>query len=214
MVEIYLKDLKKKSVLSEIKDHLLSDGLIVYPTDTLYGIGCNFYSLNGQKKIEEIKQRSDIPFSVAVSDFNMLSELTSQSLNSFKRIIDKISTSKMTFLFKIRNNIDKELVKGSELIGIRIIEIPEISELINFLGFPLVTTSVNISGSLPLNSPKEINEMLKSKPDIDIVLINGGLLPPSAGSTILDISSKKIRIIREGDNFLKIKKLISELDTI
>jgi len=206
------EEINSETILSELKEHLENDGLIIYPTDTLYGIGYNFFSRNAQLKLDSIKKRSDIPYSVVASNFEMINNLTSQSLSQFKLFKKNHSCSKMTFLFKLKNEIDKNLVKGSDLIGIRLPDSKTIRMLVNFFNFPITTTSVNISGSAPLNSSDEIKKMIEQTEfSDDIILINGGKLPLSTGSTIIDFSGKKIKIIRRGDDYEKAKKFINDL---
>jgi len=206
------EELKADKVLSDLKKHLYNDGLIIYPTDTLYGIGYNFFSVNAQIKLDLLKNRNNIPYSVAVSNIEMISNLTSQSLKQFKLFNKIYPYSKMTYLFKLKDNIDIKLVKGSNLIGIRIPNKESVKILIDFLKFPITTTSVNFSGSPPLNSSDEIKKMIEQTEfSDDIILVDGGKLPLSTGSTIIDFSGKKIKIIRRGDDYDKAKKFINDL---
>lgn len=212
---IPVSDLKNRVILREIRDHLLADGLIIYPTDTLYGIGCNFYSLEAQKKIDIFKGRKDLPYSVAVADTDCLKNLTSGSLDSLAPFKTSGSFSGLTFLFKINTNIERKYVKGSSLIGIRIFEEGALKELLEFTGLPIITTSVNISGESPANSPSLIKAVAdKSGFSNEIYFVDNGTLPESKGSTIIDLSGDSMKIVREGDNLSKIEKIIDRKNRI
>lgn len=209
---IPVSKLNKEEIRSEIKGHLLKDGIIVYPTDTFYGLGCNFYSLPAQQKIDSIKGRSDSPYSIAISDKKMINEITSQSNSLFELFLNSYSPGKMTFLMKANKNIDKKLLKGSLLIGIRIPDHQPVKKFIDFLGFPIISTSVNLSGENPLNSKKKIVSFIKNSGfSSEIIIINEGDLDTSSGSTIIDISDETPNIVREGDDLKKAQKFIIDV---
>jgi len=192
---IPVSDLKNRNILQEIISHLKSDGLLIYPTDTLYGIGCNFYSLNSQNKIDTLKGRKDIPYSVAIK------YLTSGSMKLFNLFSSSGSFSKLTFLFKLNEKIDKKFVKNSNLIGIRLIEEGPLKDLLEIFSSPLITTSVNRTGEPPSDSLESIRDFAENSEYSDeIIIIESGSLPKSMGSTIIDVSGDVIKIIREGDN--------------
>jgi len=206
---IQVSDLDSEKTLSEIKEHLLSDGLIIYPTDTLYGIGCNFYSIPAQNKIDRIKGRTDTPYSVAVADREALKQLISGDSSILDSFRGKNSFSKLTLIFRLHESIDNKLVRGSGRIGVRLPDHEPVRRLLAFLQFPLVSTSVNRRGKQPLNSPGEIEQMISGSGYAgDTILINDGDLPVSRGSTIIDLTGEQIKLIREGDGFQKIVKLL------
>lgn len=209
---IPVSKLNEEEILSEIKEHLLKDGIIVYPTDTFYGLGCNFFSLPAQQKIDSIKGRSDAPYSIAISDDNMINDLTSQSNSLFELFLNFHSPGKMTFLMEANKKIDKKLLKGSLLIGIRIPDHPPVKKLIDFLGFPIVSTSVNFSGNAPINSNDKILSFINNSAySSETIIVNGGDLDYSKGSTIIDISDEIPSIVREGDDPGKVQKFIVDV---
>ncbi|MEN8154156.1 MAG: Sua5/YciO/YrdC/YwlC family protein [Acidobacteriota bacterium] len=211
MKVIPVSDLNNRETLNEIRSHLESDGLLIYPTDTLYGIGCNFYSLKSQSMIDTVKGRKDVPYSVAIHDKRELKDLTSGSLKLLDPFSAAGSFSKMTFLFKLNENIDRKYVKNSNLIGIRIFNEGPMKALLEITGTPLITTSVNISGKPPVNSPESIKDFADSSGLSDeIYFIDNGILPDSKGSTIIDLSGELIKIVREGDNISTVMEVISK----
>jgi L-threonylcarbamoyladenylate synthase len=121
--------------------------------------------------------------------------------------LEKLLPGKFTFLFKPHPAIDPFLLKKSDRIGIRIPGLPLLLELISALGFPLTSTSANLSGRPPLNDPQRI---AREFPAIDL-LIDGGVLPPSLGSTLVDVTTTPPKILRAGDDVKKIIDLVNEI---
>ncbi len=215
MEKIPVAELNSEVFLDKIKDHLENDGIIIYPTDTLYGIGCNFYSINAQENIDIIKGRKNSPYSVAISNIDHINKLISGSSSFFNAFAREESLAKTTFIFKLNKNIDNRLVKGSNFIGIRIPDHQLIKKLIEHLGFPIISTSVNISGLPSLSSQDEIEKLIKDSGFSDqVFFIDEGELPYSNGSTIIDVSGKKATIVRKGDDHLRISNFIKDNSNI
>lgn len=191
--------------LKHIENTIKNNGVIVYPTDTLYGFGGNFFSLDVMDKIDRLKGRADMPYSAAVSGYRMIKKLTAGIPPAFFDLQDKIFPGKFTALFKASASINQALLKGSDKIGIRIPNIPGLIKWLEFLeerlDVPLISTSVNKTGRPPLRDPRQIR---KEFPEVDL-LIDAGVLPPSKGSTILDFTVSPVRVIRKGDDFEKVE---------
>ncbi len=200
---IKYNELFSKGNFQVIEDIIQNDGVIVYPTDTLYGLGGNFFSLRVIKKIDELKKRADIPYSLAVSGLPMIEKLSADIPAVFYDLYDKIFPGKFTCLFRISASLDRALVKNSTKIGIRVPGVPGILRLIEKMDTPLISTSVNRSGQEPLRDPVTIR---KEFPQLDI-LIDAGPLPESKGSTIIDLTESPIKVIRPGDEYEKIRGL-------
>lgn len=209
MQVINYDDLLLPQNIGIIRHSIKNDGLLIYPTDTLYGLGSNFFSLPAMAKIDRIKGRYDLPYSVAVSGPQMLEQLVETIPNIFYELAEKLLPGKFTFLLKASGALDQQLLKNSDKIGIRIPAVPNLLKLIELLNTPLISTSVNHSGKLPLNDPAAIQKFFSSSPiqDSSLVFINKGILPPSRGSTILDLTVSPIHCIRRGDDFNILKEL-------
>ena len=206
MIIVPFADILAPGNFKKIRDCLHDDGVIAYPTDTLYGLGGRFVSAKVIARIDAMKKRDDLPYSVAVADPAMLESLVAAVPDIFRSRLKKLLPGKFTFLFKAHPAIDPVLLKNSNRIGIRIPGLPLLLELISALGFPLVSTSVNLSGRPPLNDPQKI---AREFPELDL-LIDGGVLPASAGSTLVDVSVQPPRIVRPGadlDEVLAVLKI-------
>ena len=180
----------------KICDCLHDDGVIAYPTDTLYGLGGNFFSLALSEKIDRLKNRGDLPYSAAVGTLAMLESLAVDIPEIFHRRLRKLLPGKFTFLFAASPAIDTRLLKNNGKIGIRLPGLTPLLQLIEKTGMPLVSTSANRSGQPPLNDPAQIAAEFS---DIDLLLDNG-VLPLSKGSTIVDLTVSPPRLVRAGDD--------------
>ena len=198
----YSKILLEKNI-RVIEKTITENGVICYPTDTLYGMGGLFFSPRSIKKIDEIKNRGDRPYSVVVSDMTMLEQLVETIPDIFHKISTSLIPGKFTFLFKASSDIPAILLKNSTKIGIRIPGLTELLELIRHLGHPLVSTSVNRTHQPPLNDPETIKIRF---PEIDL-MINRGPLPKSKGSTILDLTQQPIACVRRGDDYQRLAEM-------
>lgn len=198
---IRIDDLLSPANKIKIKTLLERDGIMIYPTDTLYGIGGNFFSLKVARKIDCLKGRDDMPYSAAVADCAMIERLTEELPVHFYELAKKIFPGKFTVLLKAAKSLDRALLKNTDKIGIRIPGHPRLIELLEYLEIPLISTSVNRSGFPPLRDPAQIK---KEFAGVDL-FIDAGVLPPSKGSTVLDLTVSPTRVIREGDDYEKIK---------
>ncbi|MBE0665583.1 MAG: threonylcarbamoyl-AMP synthase [Candidatus Aminicenantes bacterium] len=204
MIIIPFADILAPGNFKKIRDCLHDDGVIAYPTDTLYGLGCNFFSAAAMARLDTMKKRSDLPYSVAVADLAMLESLTTELPGIFRDRLQKLLPGKFTFLFKPNPVIDPRLLKNSGRIGIRIPGLPLLLKMISALGFPLVSTSVNLSGRPPLNDPQHI---AREFPELDL-LIDGGVLPLSLGSTLVDVTVSPPMIVRPGADLDRIMAIV------
>lgn len=192
----------------DIRKILENNGLVVYPTDTLYGLGGNFMSQIVQDKIDRLKNRSDMPYSAAVSGLAMLESLVEPFSGEIADLLARLLPGKFTFLMTPSRLLEPVLIKNSNKIGVRIPASPPLLRLIELLDMPLVTTSVNRSGQSPFNDPEEILKQFGTgeTPLIDLVIDAGGL-PVSTGSTIVDITVAPYRVIRRGDEYWRWESL-------
>ena len=205
MIIIPWNEIMANANLNEIRDCVLADGVFAYPTDTLYGLGGNFFSLTLIQKIDRLKNRHDMPYSIAVGNLPMLESLTCEIPGIFYSSFFNLLPGKFTFLFAASQAIDPRLLKNSVKIGIRLPGLPPLLSLIEKIGLPLVSTSVNRSGQPPLNDPVLI---AREFPEIEL-LIDGGVLAPSAGSTVVDLGAVPPRLVRAGDDMEKFNDLMA-----
>ena len=174
--------------------NILGDGgIIVYPTDTLYGFGADATNDEAIKKIYQIKGRSG-PMSVMAADKNMAvdwMEITAEQLEIAKSNLG----GSQTLIIPVKNNIVSSKILGeNNTLGIRIPDNNFCNELSYQFGKPIVTTSVNHTNEQPMNDPIKIESEFGSEINL---LIDAGTLPESKGSTIYQLKDNKIIILRK-----------------
>jgi L-threonylcarbamoyladenylate synthase len=196
MIVIPLADVPAADSLRRIGDCLRADGVIAYPTDTLYGLGGNYLSPAAHAAVDRLKGRGGAPYSAAVGDWAMLESLVGEIPDIFRERLQGLLPGKFTFLFAPGPAVDPALLKGSGKIGVRMPGLTPLLELIGRLGVPLISTSANRSLRPPLQDPTLIARQF---PELDI-LIDGGPLAPSQGSTVIDVSVDPPLIVRRGDD--------------
>jgi len=175
-------------------------GIAIFPTDTVYGIGCNPYNINAVKKIYEIKSREKIKsLPVLAYSLDIVKEIT--CIDSFtEKIIKKYWPGPLTLILKLTDEKLKKSLKLDKKIAVRIPDSKCTLKLLEKCGL-LVGTSANISGNSAYTNP---DECIKNIKNYDIFL-NGGRITSKGESTIIEIENEKIKMIREG--VLKIKDI-------
>lgn len=168
-------------------------GIVVYPTDTVYGIGCNPFDKESVKKIYKIKSR-DISKSVPVLTYSLK---TAEKIVEFdkisRKLVEKFWPGPLTLILKLTNEKIKESLYLENKIAIRVPNHKCTLELLKKCEF-LVGTSANVSGDQPHTNPKECMKKLQ---DYDI-FVDGGIIQSRGESTIIEIENNEIKIIREG----------------
>jgi L-threonylcarbamoyladenylate synthase len=183
-----------KADVSTAINALKKGKIIVYPTDTLYGLGADIFNETALRKVFEIKKRpKNLPLSIAVSNFHDTNKFAYIN-HSAKMLIEKFLPGKLTLIVKKKPIISDLITAGLKKVAIRIPDNVIALELLSRFG-PLTATSANIHGKKTHYIISDIAMQLKSA-DIIYYLDDGAL--SGQPSTIVDVSNKKIKIIREG----------------
>lgn len=179
-------------LIGEAIDIMAVGGIILYPTDTVYGLGANIFNNDAVKKIYEIKKRdSSKPLSVLVQDANSLELIADLNKNS-RAIVNKWLPGPFTFILN-KKKIVSPYVSASAKVGVRIPDY-KIARLLARL-FPITTTSANITNECTLSNPQDILKQIGN--DIDLV-IDVGDLGAAKPSTVIDLSASKPTLVRNG----------------
>ena len=188
--------------MNDVIKHLKKGGIIITPTDTVYGIMADATNDKAVKKVYEAKKRSfDKPLIVLVNSVEMLNDYVLEIDDITKRIIDKYWPGPLTILFKKNNRLSK-YVSNNDYIGIRYPNNEIIIDILNEFNKPVVSTSANISNNEVVTEVSMIPGELLEK--VDFVLDGGKLSNES--STIIKVEDGKIEILREGSLKEKIIK--------
>ena len=185
--------------LSEAISALSKGEIIVYPTDTLYGLGADIFNDNAVKKIFKIKKRpTNIPISIAVSNILELEKIANVDERT-RLIVKHFLPGKLTLILEKKDFISDIITSNSKKVAIRIPNNKIALSLLKQFG-PLTCTSANIHGKDTPTVIKDIN-MQFTKKEIALYLDDGEI--KGKPSTIIDMSIKNPKIIREGDIFKK-----------
>ena len=193
-----------ESELNKIKEILDNDGVIIFPTDTVYGIACNCFSEKAIKKVFDIKKRPENkPINVLSNSLDKI-KLVSRNINEKEKfLIDKYMPGALTIILDKNEKVSDILTAGLDTIGVRIPKNNISLRILENVSYPLATTSANISGD---SAGIKISDFLKEFDGVVDAIIDGGETDLKVASTIVRVESdNKLKIIREGT--LKIKEM-------
>jgi tRNA threonylcarbamoyl adenosine modification protein (Sua5/YciO/YrdC/YwlC family) len=182
-------------LIRQVVEQLRQDGVICYPTDTGYGIGCDIFNQKAVKRIYQIKQRpKDKPFSFMCADLKDLSRYCYVS-NTAYRLMKKNLPGAYTFILPTMKIVPKILITRQKTVGIRVPDNEICRALIEELGNPILTTSAaTVDEGKSLAELYEIQERLGRQVDL---IIDGGPVYPSP-STIVSLLNDGIEVLRQG----------------
>lgn len=162
--------IKLQQDFPEVAEQIRSGAVFIYPTDTIYGIGCNALDEAAVERVRQLKERVTKPFSIIVPSKQWILK-NCVVIKEGKEWLDKLP-GPYTLILKLKNKnaIAKSVNQGTENIGIRI---PDhwISSLVQELGFPIVTTSANLSGQPYMTSLEDLDESIEQ--GVDFILYEG-----------------------------------------
>ncbi len=165
---------------------------MVYPTDTVYGLGADAENEAAVLRVYEVKGRErDKPLTIAVSDLDMLERYARLSEVS-RELVRHFLPGKVTFILPKTERVPDSV--NPRAIGVRIPNLDLTLHLIRSFGRAVTATSANKSGSPPKRDPREVAEEI----DVDL-LLDYGILPPSRPSTVVDLTGDRPVLVREGD---------------
>lgn len=195
---IYLKEEQiDETKIEEIANAIKEGKLIIFPTDTVYGIGTNAYNEEACKKIYEIKGRPSCkPLIILISDTSMIEDLVENISPTEQKIIEKFWPGPLTMKFKKRKGILPDIISaGDEYVRIRLIKNGLIYKIIEKAEVPVVAPSANISGHPTGIKIDNIIKELGGKVDY---ILDCGDYKSDEPSTIIQVEDEKIVVIREG----------------
>ncbi|MCJ8343809.1 MAG: L-threonylcarbamoyladenylate synthase [Cetobacterium sp.] len=190
---------KENMDLQLIKDKLNSGEIIIYPTDTVYGVGATIESLEGIEKIYKAKERNfSSPLIALVSDIKHIDKIAmvrEENRGLLKKLGEKFWPGGLTIILEKKDIVPGIMVSNGKTVGVRMPNLDISLEIIEAVGGIMPTTSANISGEKTPRSYEELSEKFKERVEI---LVDGGKSPLGLESTIIDISTSQIKILREG----------------
>ncbi|VXB86040.1 Translation factor SUA5 [Flavobacterium sp. 9AF] len=201
-IKIY-EDKPSEAAIKKVVDVLRDGGLVIYPTDTVYGLGCDITNSRALERIAKIKgiKLEKANFSFVCCDLSNISDYIKQIDTSTFKILKRALPGPYTFILSGNNELPKEFRK-KKTVGIRVPKNNIALEIVRVLGNPIVSTSIHDEDEVLEYStdPELIFEKWQNKVD---VVIDGGY-GDNVASTIIDLSGYEPEVIREGKGSLDI----------
>jgi L-threonylcarbamoyladenylate synthase len=183
-------------IIQDIARTLRGGGVIVYPTDTFYGLGADCHHRGALSRIYEIKGRPPSKaLLVLVSDMDMAGRLAAGRPAAFDRLTAAFWPGPLTLILRAAPGLPDELVGPERTIGVRLPAPAWLRELVRTAGFPVVATSANISGKSEIDSGAAAVRQFADKVDL---IVNGGKTAGGRPSTVVDLTSGRPVLRRDG----------------
>lgn len=197
----------QSEVINTTFNILKRGGLVIFPSDTVYGL---LVDATNEKAVDKLIQFKNRPpgkaISVFVSDFKMLKENTHVNKNQ-ETILQTLLPGPFTIILSSKHKVIKKLESEEGTLGIRLPEHQLINKLMQKFKKPVTATSANLSGRpVHYSIDSLLKELPKNKIDLIDLVIDGGKLPRNKPSTIIDLTKPNIKILRQGDILLKNSK--------
>jgi L-threonylcarbamoyladenylate synthase len=184
----------KKEIIEVLKE----GKVVLCPTDTVYGLICDATSNKAVKRLFQIKKRTFTkPIPIFIKDIKMVKKFTLIS-KSQEIFLKKVWPGKVTIVLKAKKKFPRGVLTKENKVGFRIPDYKLLNTLLSKIGFPLSATSANITGKPPSVKIKEVLEQFKNKRFQPDLIIDAGNLKQSRPSTVVDLTEKKLKLLRAG----------------
>ncbi|NQT61571.1 MAG: threonylcarbamoyl-AMP synthase [Candidatus Marinimicrobia bacterium] len=181
---------------TEIRTSLREGQVIVYPTDTLYGLGVDATSTEAVDTLYALKSRNNSPVSVLLTSSHQLFEIATDLSDKAIELIKAFLPGALTIICRSDYGFAPQLISELGTVGFRVPGDSISREIPELFGKPITTSSVNPAGMIPASSRSEVEAYYANEIDL---MIDIGPINPSRGSTVIDVSSSPFKILREGE---------------
>ncbi len=183
-------------LIEQVAEVLNKGGVIGYPTETIYGIGCSAFDAQAVDRIYRLKNRDRKKAMILVAgDIIQVSELVKSIPETAEKLIENFWPGPLTIIFEASSRLKEFAFGKSKTVAVRIPACTICLELIRETGFPLVSTSANVSGQPAGTTAQQVADAFGDQLDI---IVDGGRTPESVPSTLVDITRTPARIVRQG----------------
>jgi tRNA threonylcarbamoyl adenosine modification protein (Sua5/YciO/YrdC/YwlC family) len=184
--------------ISRVAETLRKGGIVIFPTDSVYGLGCDINQPKTAEKIAQIKNKklSEANFSIICHDLSHISDYTRQMSNTTFKLMKKNLPGPFTFILEANNRVPKLFQTKRKTIGIRIPDNNIPAEIVKHLGNPIITTSILDDDDIIeyTTDPELIHERYNKVVDI---VVDGGY-GNNVPSTVINCTGDEIEIVRQG----------------
>lgn len=183
-----------EKVISQIVSCLENGGVIIYPTDSVYALGCSLKSSRAVEQIKKIKNKQDNVFSICCDKLSRVAEYVKMDDDGFTMLKTNLPGA-FTFILKASSKIPTKTLRKRKTIGVRIPDNAIVSAIVSAMGCPLLTTSMPYNEYSEYSTdPELIHELYGSSVDM---VIDGGIAD-GGFTTIVDFSDREWEIVRQG----------------
>ena len=174
---------------------IVDGGVVIFPTDTVYGVAANSLDETAIKKLFDLKERNDNkPICVLTSSVDKIKKIA-YVRDEEQKIIDKYMPGALTIILDKKEIVSDVLTSGLKTVGVRIPNNEIALRILDKLEYPLATTSANISGMEAAVKKEDLIKEFEGKVDI---IIDGGITDLKVSSTIVKIKNNEIEVLRQG----------------
>lgn len=185
-----------KNELKEVIKILKNNGIIIFPTETVYGIGGNALSDEVIDRIYKVKNRPrSKAVNIMVSNFNEIKKYAEITSELEEKIIKSCMPGAITLILKKKSDFGNYFTANNNTIGVRIPNNKIINTILNNIDFPIIAPSANISGK---PSGIEVNNIIEDFKNSVDAIIDGGKAHLGVSSTIIQVVNNEIKILRQG----------------
>ena len=182
-------------LVQQVVELLENDGVIIYPTDTVYGLGCSIYSKKAMKRLHLIKKMDPKkPLTLICSNQTQIQEYTQGIETPIFKLVRKHLPGPYTFVFRASKIVPKMMLTPRSTVGFRWPDHPITLAIVEMLGHPILSSSLRISEDQLYDDPQEINDHFKKR--VDAVVDGGSIF--AEHSTIIDFSQGDPILLRQG----------------
>ena len=182
-------------LIQQVVDVLQNDGIIIYPTDTVYGLGCSIFSKKAMKRIYQIKKMNQKkPLTFICANQTEVQEYTQGIPTTVFKLLRRKLPGPYTFVFKASKIVPKMMLTPRSTVGLRWPDHPIANEIVSAFGHPILSSSLRISADELYDDPHELHEKYKKQVDL---IVDGGVIF-AENSTIIDFSHGNAEISRMG----------------
>lgn len=186
--------------LEDVVNTLNNGGIVIYPTDTVYGIGCDCFNEKAVSKLFEIKERASYkPINVLADSYEKIQKVAKNITPLEKKLIDDYMPGALTVILEKKENVPDILTSGLPTIGVRIPENEIALEILKRVNYPLATTSANKSGNKDGVKIEDFLNEFDGKVDY---IIDGGPTKLQQSSTIVEVENEQIIVVRQGSQII------------
>ena len=182
-------------LVQQVVELLENDGVIIYPTDTVYGLGCSIYSKKAMKRLHQIKKMDPKkPLTLVCSNQTQIQEYTQGIETPIFKLLRKHLPGPYTFVFRASKIVPKMMLTPRSTVGFRWPDHPITLAIVEMLGHPILSSSLRISEDQLYDDPLEIHDHFKKR--VDAVVDGGSIF--AEHSTIIDFSQGDPILLRQG----------------